>query len=41
MTKEEVILALKAMIEYGDPYEVNCEACREAIKLLGGEVDDI
>ena len=36
MSKEEVIEALKEMIEYGDPYEVNIEACREAIRLLGG-----
>lgn len=36
MTKEEVIKALENMIMYGDPYEVNIEACREAIRLIKG-----
>lgn len=34
MTKEEVIEALENMIMYGDPWEVNIEACKEAIKLI-------
>lgn len=34
MTIEEVIEALQNMLKWGDPYEVNCEACREAIRYL-------
>lgn len=40
MSREEVIAALKAMIEWGDPWEVNIEACKEAIRLLGGTIDE-
>lgn len=40
MTLEEVIEALEHMIQYGDPYEVNCEACREAIRYLRNSKED-
>lgn len=34
MTKEEVIEALEKMVMYGDPWEVNIKACKEAIRLI-------
>ena len=34
MSIEEVINALERMAEYGDPYEVDCDACREAVRYL-------
>ena len=34
MSKEEVIQALEDMIDYGDSFVVNMEACKEAIRLI-------
>lgn len=35
--EDEVVEALQHMIDWGDPYEVNIDACKKAIKLIRGE----
>jgi Zn finger protein HypA/HybF involved in hydrogenase expression len=37
MTREEAIETLEEMIKWGDPYEVNYDACKIAIEALKQE----